>query len=221
MKIPQVFIRVTIVTAAAILLAQVLLAEMIPLEDSRLSKISGQEGIALDLKIRINSDDAGQPLGSLSSCFGTGNPCTYSVQFDNRQSGGGEWLVLKDVYGIMKINSLHLDAGSTSSSPSPYPNQRRFLSQDGSSCLTGQGSPPNCTANDLPALIMSFPGDTGVFENDIEWSLNIGRVAIQYGPEGFLPANDNGLSFLGLRIADHIHPNGRIDIDGTISLFGF
>jgi hypothetical protein len=44
---------------------------------------------------------------------------------------------------------------------------------------------------------------------------------VQFGPEGFLPANDNGGSFLGLAIGDTVTDIARIDINGGIQLYGF
>lgn len=205
----------------AMLSAPLLASELLALDDSELSGVTGQEGIALDVELRINTDASGAPLASLNDCSGVGNPCTLAVQFNNRLGGGGEWLVLKDTYGLLRINNLWLDAGETPLLSSLYPNPRRFLNQDGSACLTGQGSAPNCTANGLPALTMTFPGTVGVFETDVNWSLNIGRMAVQYGAEGFLPGNDNNRSFVGIRIDDRIYDNARIDIDGSVSLIGF
>lgn len=206
---------------AGMLSTPLVAGELRALDDSELSDVTGQEGIALDVELRINTDASGAPLASLNDCSGVGNPCTLAVQFNNRLGGGGEWLVLKDTYGLLRINNLWLDAGETPLLSSLYPNPRRFLSQDGSTCLTGQGSAPNCTANGLPALTMTFPGSAGVFETDVNLSLNIGRMAVQYGAEVLLPGNDNNRSFVGIRIDDLIHDSARIDIDGSVSLIGF
>lgn len=213
--------RVSLAMVLAMLSMPLMAGELRALDDNELSDVTGQEGIALDVELRINTDASGAPLASLNDCSGVGNPCTLAVQFNNRLGGGGEWLVLKDTYGLLRVNNLWLDAGETPLLSSLYPNPRRFLSQDGSSCLTGQGSAPNCTANGLPALTMTFPGTVGVFETDVDWSLNIGRMAVQYGAEGFLPGNDNNRSFVGIRIDDRIHDHARIDIDGSVSLIGF
>ena len=193
---------------------------MQPLDDDALANVVGQEGVALDIELRINADEDGNPLSSLGNCSGLGNPCVLALQFNNRNSGGGEWLVLKDYYGVMKINSLFLDASQTPAGNGNYANPSRFFNQAGDACLAS-GVFPNCNINDVPALSMSFEGDAATFEDDILWHLNVGRMAVQYGPEGYLPSNDNGKSFLGLRISDTTQNMARIDIDGSITLTGF
>lgn len=191
-----------------------------PLSDQDLSEVSGQSGIALDLELRVNADESGSPLSSLNSCTGAGNPCLLAVQFNNRDSGGGEWLVLKDYYGFMKLNNFYLDSDTMPLVDGNYANPSRFYNEDGTACLSG-GTYPNCNVNGSAAMKMSFPGFSNVFEDDIEWHLNIGRVAVQYGANGFLAANDNNKSFLGVRISDMSQTMARIDVDGSISLLGF
>ena len=193
---------------------------LVPMDDAQLGLITGQEGIALDTEFRMNADANGNALANLGNCSGVGNPCTFSLQFNNRD----EWLVLKDIYGILKLNGLFIDAAETPSTNGAYADPRRFLSQDGQTCLTGQGvggANPTCNANGLPALGMRFPGSAGTFETDIEWHLYIGRETVQTGAEGFLPANDVDASFLGLQITDKFQNAARIDIDGRVLMFGF
>ena len=75
--------------------------------------------------------------------------------------------------------------------------------------------------------MMHFTGIYSTFEEDIEIFLNIGRMSVQYGADGFLPVNDDGKSFLSLRISDLRtssgvpNPPAVIDIDGGIKLIGF
>ncbi|MBZ2187932.1 hypothetical protein K8B33_02380 [Alcanivorax sp. JB21] len=209
--------------AAGVLLFQTTIAlasGFVPLDDAQLGQIVGQEGIALDTEFRMNADAEGNPLANLGGCSGIGNPCTFSLQFNNRD----EWLVLKDIYGILKINGLFIDAAETPSGSGAYADPRRFLSQDGQTCLTGQGvggAAPTCNANEIPALGMRFPGSPGTFETDIEWHLYIGRATVQTGAEGYLPVNDVNASFLGLQITDKFQNAARIDIDGRVMMFGF
>lgn len=194
------------------------------LDDQQLAEVVARDGAALDLELRINADANAQPLASLNSCSGIGNPCVLALQFDNRLSGGGEWLVLKDFYTVVRLNDLLIDGTETPPSSSPFADPRRFLSQDGQTCLTGQGSggaTPTCTANSLPALKLGFPDSGSAFNADIELALNIGRASVQFGPEGFLPSSDNGRSFLGLRINDRIHDTGQLRVGGSLSVFGF
>ncbi|MDF1780443.1 MAG: hypothetical protein P1U67_04025 [Alcanivoracaceae bacterium] len=204
--------------AVALLTSVAHSGELQALDEDALSGITGQSGIALDLELRINADATGAPLASLSNCTGVGNPCVMGIQFNNRGSGGGEWLMLKDYYGIMKINSLHLDGAYTPGAASPYTNHSRFYNQSGTDCLTS-GTFPNCAENGQAVFAMSFAGSPAIFEDDILWHLNVGRMAIEYGPTGY--DNDTNGSFLGLRVTDLNQTMARIDVDGTLTLSGF
>ncbi|MGJ3255792.1 MAG: DUF6160 family protein [Alcanivorax sp.] len=185
------------------------------LEDSQMANVTGQEGVALDLEFRVNADSDGNALASVDNCQGLANPCNLALQFANRDATGGEWLVLKDMYGVLRFNDLQLDGSRLPALSSAFANPSRFEDQSGN-CLL----PNDCTPNDSLALLLTFP-ETAGFNADIEWRLNIGRAAVQFGPEGFLPANDNGGSFLGLAIGDTVTDIARIDIDGGIQLYGF
>lgn len=185
------------------------------LKDEQMANVTGQEGVALDLEFRVNADSDGNALASVGNCQGLANPCNLALQFANRDAAGGEWLVLKDMYGVLRFNDLQLDGSRLPAVSSAFANPSRFEDQSGN-CLL----PNTCTPNDSLALLLTFPETPG-FNADIEWRLNIGRAAVQFGPEGFLPANDNGGSFLGLAIGDTVTDIARIDIDGGIQLYGF
>lgn len=195
-----------------------------PMDEEALGNVTGQEGIALDLELRQNADANGNPLASLDDCSGVGNPCLMAVQFNNRTDLGGEWLMIKDFYGVIRMNDLWLDGADTPSSASPYSNPEIFRNGAGTCLLNSQ---PGCIPNNVPALMMHFPGDYDTFEEDIEIFLNIGRMSVQYGANGFLPASDDDKSFLSLRISDLRtssgvpNPPAVIDIDGGIKLIGF
>src|SRR5690606_28074905 len=89
------------------------------LDEEALGNVTGQEGIALDLELRQNADADGNPLASLGNCSGVGNPCLLGVQFNNRTDLGGEWLMIKDFYGVIRMNDLWLDGADTPASASP------------------------------------------------------------------------------------------------------
>ncbi len=185
------------------------------LEDSQMANVTGREGVALDLEFRVNADSDGNALSSVDSCQGLANPCNLALLFANRDAAGGEWLVLKDMYGVLRFNDLQLDGSRLPSSSSIFANPERFKDQSGTCLLSN-----DCTPNGSLALLLSFP-DTPGFNADVEWKLNIGRAAVQFGSDGFLPANDNGGSFLGLAIGDTVTDIARIDINGGIQLYGF
>lgn len=188
---------------------------LVALDDVAMASVTGREGIAIDLELTINADSNGSPLSSLSDCAGVGNPCVLALQFANRTSGGGEWLVIKDYYGVLRVNDLQLDGSRLGATPAALQNPDRFLAQDGTTCLNGDCDP----TGDLAALF-TFP-DTPGFNADVEWGLTIGRASVQFGPDAFLPSADNNASFVGVKIGDTQNGLAQIDFGGSVQLFGF
>ncbi|WP_156478254.1 DUF6160 family protein [Alcanivorax sp. NBRC 102024] len=202
------------------------------LDDATMSNVTGQAGIAVDLELRINTDENFNPLSNLDYCDGPSNDCRMAFNFHNRNSGGGEWIVWKDLYGTLKINDLRIDAGQTSGNPSGFQDDianNRFISGTGGGCLLDE----NLTAEDCYQGALGIPMLSLTFNEDIELFLNIGAVAVEYGPEGYL--QDAQSAALGLRIADtgtdgtisdngfsygNIHP-ATIKIGGSMGLYGF
>jgi hypothetical protein len=191
--------------------------------DEEMSNISAQQGIALDLEFRMNTDASSMPLASLGGCAGTtaANKCKMAIHLNNRNSGGGEWLVLKDMYGSFLISNLYIDATSLPAAASPYANDSRFLDQAGTVCLPDGLGASGCAARlqGKPTLSMQYPGLYTVFESDVQVHLNIGRAAIEYGATGY--NNDLRGSFMGLLVSDTTQKRAKIDIDGKIQMYGF
>ncbi|MFZ5531740.1 MAG: hypothetical protein ACOY4U_11965 [Pseudomonadota bacterium] len=193
---------------------------MVELADGVLQGIAGQEGISLDIEVRLNTDAAGVPLASLGSCTGNNNPCKLALTFNNRPD---KWLMLKDYYGTLNIPKLYLNKTNAPATVSAYKDLTRFQDSAGN-CLLGAGKASNCLDADIqnhPALKLSSPGATGTFESDILANLFIGRVAIETGPTGY--SNDANGTFLGLQLRDTSTsaPQARIDVDGHVAMFGF
>lgn len=192
------------------------------LPDDVLQAISGQEGVSLDIEVRLNTDSAGVPLASLSNCAGNNNPCKLAIAFNNRPD---KWLMLKDYYGTLFIPKLYIDktVNPEAAAGSPYKELARFQKSNGD-CLLGAGHAGNCVDADIqnqPALKLYSPGATGAFENDIMANLFVGRVAIETGATGY--DNDANGTFLGLQLRDTSTsaPQARIDVDGHVAMFGF
>lgn len=182
-----------------------------PLDDQAMATVTGQAGIALDLELRVNADSNGAALASMDNCSGVGNGCILALQFANRNAGGGEWLVLKDIFGVLRFRDLQLDGARLPAVASAFPaTDSRFQKASG-----GTFDPNGSLAASLGFL--DVPG----FNADIEWKLNVGRGAVQFGADAFLPSADNGASFVGLRIDDSQTNTARVDIGGRIQLFGF
>lgn len=204
------------------------------LDDGALSDVTGREGIAVDMDLYLNSNPAagasnGQPLASLGGCTGTtsANGCRIALQFNNRLNAGGEWLVLKDVYGSMLIRNLFIDGAFSPLAASSYADSNRFLSAAGVCLPNIATAAASCASAVLnkPMLQMSFQsaqavgGNYTTFEPDLQLHLNIGRMAVEYGATGY--ANDNRGSFMGILISDTQQLRARADIDGRIFLTGF
>ncbi|MFZ5699411.1 MAG: hypothetical protein ACOY9J_11965 [Pseudomonadota bacterium] len=194
--------------------------DMVELEDGVLQGIAGQEGISLDIEVRLNTDAVGVPLASLSSCTGNNNPCKLALTFNNRPD---KWLMLKDYYGTLNIPKLYLNKTNAPATVSAYKDLPRFQDSAGN-CLLGAGKASACADADIqnhPALKLSSPGFTGTFENDILANLFVGRVAIETGATGY--NNDTNGTFLGLQLRDTSTsaPQARVDVDGHVALFGF
>lgn len=193
------------------------------LEDGELSVLSGQHGIALDIEYRLNADANGNALGAgFGNCQNT-HLCNIAIHSNARDSAGGEWLVLKDVYMSYKVNSLRLDSAFTPDTGTDYADPSRFFDSTGTTCLlNGQAASPACAAavRNRPILKFSFP-DSGGFTADIELHQHIGRAALQYGETG--PGTDNGKSFIGALVSDS-RPGqlrSQIDVSGRGFLSGF
>lgn len=188
-------------------------ADMGELRDEEMAGVTGQQGVALLLELRMNADANGAPLASLSSCAGLNNPCKLGIRLANRAGGGGEWLMLKDFFGRLFIDGLNVDGSFNPAAYTAYRNDNRFKNEAGT-CLL-----PGCDPRNLPALQLSFTGSPGVFENDITIGLEVGRMALEYGATGF--NNDANGSFLGLRVRDTGGRTTTIDVDGKIRVYGF
>ena len=217
------------------LLSSFVMAEgLTALGDSELSQIAGREGVALDFTYAMNAyetdrdgHEAGDPLASLANCSDLQNPCSLGITVSNRD---GLWVMLKDLYGIQKINNFWIDGRETkdvSYNPA-LADTSRF--DDGAGCVLPGDSGAACTASarQLPALAMSYGPASGdgyaTFETDVEWHLHIGRVSVQYDDAGgaaYLPANDKPGSFMSYQITDMHQKMAKFDYDGAVIMYGW
>lgn len=212
---------------------------LIPLDDIQLSGVTGREGVALDFVYTMNAhyEDgpgyaAGDPLASLNDCSGLYNPCSLGITVNNRE---GMWVMLKDMYGIQKINNFWLDGMETANVGTVVgvADESRFM--DGGNCvLPGGGSRTPCLPGSpsMPALAMQYgphadssDGGFDTFETDVEWHLHIGRVTVQYDDPvnglAYLPANDKPGSFMSYQITDMHQTAAKFDYDGRVVMFGW
>lgn len=218
---------------AALLACSGMALALTPLDTDELEGISGREGIALDLELRLNVTETGARSPSCSDVVGaaTNLRCFTALQLANRggnaigpTSAFDEWLVLKGFYGSLKINTLLLDGVEL-----PSTNTSSYVA---SRFPVGYNPARNPTR---PAIQFRFAGAYNVFETDMEMYLDIPRASIEYGPTGY--QNDNLGSFIGLRVGDKgtafnaadtartyeaaAGRPARFDFDGRMTVYGF
>lgn len=198
-------------------------AGLMPLDEEEMAQVVGREGVALDFEYGMNAGPDSRPLASLDYCQGTGNLCNLAVTLNNRPD---MWVMLKDMYGMMRINTIWLDGGETNDALSvsnSHADPTRFYDQ-ADNCLIKPGQTgAGCNAADLPALVIQYPGSNNHFEVDVEWHLYIGRATVQHGPESYLPAHDAPGSFMSYQITDMRggQLEAHFDYDGRVLMFGF
>ncbi|MCC1498069.1 hypothetical protein [Alcanivorax sp. 1008] len=184
------------------------------LDEAELEQVVARQGIMFDIRSRNNVDAANNPIG----CVGALNPCRVGLEFTAR---AGKWLMLKDYYGTLEIESLRLDAAFLSAGSSPYFDASRFLAADGVTCLVVA-----CNPSGAPGIMFTYPENKGAgVYNDLTTFLNIGRVAIEFD-SGLTPGymrDVNTGSVLAFRASDASAPNASMQMrfDGRAIVYGF
>lgn len=200
--------------------AQVWAMDAMP--DAELSTATGQDGIAAQFEVRINTDGNGNPLtnttvlssvanasdytncASLTNLSSTG--CRLALKFANHNDNGGEWLVAKNFYGRIVMPLVYIDSGNTPASPSAYADLDRFKDKNGAPLLA--------TPNNIPLVKISYPKEIEI------WNLTIGGLGIEYGASGYL--NNANKSFGGVKIGNSVPSMpATINAQGSIGIFGF
>jgi len=184
------------------------------LDEIEMGDVIAREGIMFDIRSRNNVDASNNPIG----CTGILNPCRVGLEFTAR---AGKWLMLKDYYGTLEIDSLRLDAAFLSAVSSPYFDSSRFLAADGVTCLVTL-----CNPSGAPGIMFTYPRNKadGVY-SDVTTFLNIGRVAIEFD-SGLTPGymrDENTDSFLAFRASDASAVNASMQMrfDGRAIIYGF
>lgn len=190
--------------------------QMVPLDDAEMGTVVAQDGIMFDIRSRNNVDASNNPIG----CSGLLNPCRMGLEFTDRP---GKWLMIKDFYGTLNLNSIRLDATSMPAANTPYYDPARFLASDGVTCLV-----PGCNPNGDLAMMLTYPTVAskapGVYDDMVTF-LNIGRLAIEFdagATPGYMLDNNPG-SVFAYRASDSSATNAdmRIRFDGRAMIYGF
>ncbi len=195
------------------------------MSDGDMAAATGQDGIGLQLELRINSDEKGRALtasnpgdrgmlaansADFANCGSTTNfastGCRLALKFANQNNGSGEWLVAKNFYGRIVMPLIYIDSGITPSSATSYVDLNRFKDKNGVPLLA--------SPNNIPVVNVSFPKEIEV------WNLTIGGLSMEHGATGYLNADSSTVG--GLRISNSV-PDlpAVIGMQGSIGIFGF
>nr|WP_144401634.1 hypothetical protein [Isoalcanivorax pacificus] len=220
---------------------------MQPLGDADMAAVTGQEGVALALELRVNMTEDGRPLGVDGapseygvSCSGVNNPCRWALSFANRDN---VWLVFNGWSVAVKVNDILLDVipemtpanvpgfDLSMADGRPATHNRFFDIND--ECMLS-----NCTSvNDVPAAIQAMPAmrlttpslalsyDPGTnvssgFTNT-EIALNLDGLAAITAVDGYAAPVPG--TFLGAQIGDVEVGNNFMGwaFQGEVYVFGY
>lgn len=212
------------ILAMAVLLSGLLAsgarAELTPMSGDEMDEVTGQNGIAFEIDVRINNSDA---IGTLDAtmCPSTNRvQCRLANKFANRNhcySAGncGEWLVWKGFSGRLYFPKLWVDATTTSASPTPYADTSRLRS--GTGVLVSPYNQLN--------LMVRMPAAAQVY------NFAIRGMSFEYGSGltgscaagcGFQSDPTDSNSFIGLNINSTVSGQpATIRFDGQMQWWGF
>lgn len=225
-------------------------AAMSPLTEEDMAAVTGREGIALGLELRVNTDQDGNPFAGGANdyidCNHASDPCRWALNFDNISAADGSgtevWLVFSGWSLAAKIDDIFLDAGELKNANGGSPDismaddrpatHNRFFNVDQQCMLANCSSVSDVTASilDMPALRISTPSSILNYNSVSNRSSGFDNTLITLNLEGAaaLTADDgyssslNG-SFLGARIND-VDPSNNFAgwaFEGDVYVFGY
>lgn len=217
-------------------------ADLKSLDDSSLSAVTGTgNGVALSLAIQLNTDSTGAPLSSMggtncgnnNSVGSLNGTCTavMALQFENL---GGSWLALKNVFGMMSVPTLQLDAYINPTTNTAFNNSYRFaytpFESGAIQCVPDISS---CNPAGMGTFSFTFPSVASTNYSDIGLYLHIGGMAVEYDTGGAVCSNINSTtcgynvanyangSFGGFIMSDATQNMAQISIQGRVRVYGF
>lgn len=213
----RIFLYLALSLTSALAFAE----KMKPLDDGELSGIAAREGIALNFEMLISAtkDNSGNlvPETCPSTGISAAADCRFALQFNSIDDA---WLVVKDWYGLIGLNAVHIDGVRTESTPSGNCDsdcQNRF----------GTGFDPY----NKPAIQLSYDhSDLGAaesFYDDANIFLHAGAVVAEFNTTGNTQGYLNDVtpgSAIGLLMADGVNGAGgpaQIRFDGNMQMFGY
>lgn len=197
-----------------------LAGDMQALSEDALSSISGQEGIAMNLEIAINSTVSGNTV-TPTACPANTADCRLAFQLNDRTN---QWIVLKDYYGLIRLNKVWLDAATSDASASAY-----VYSSASDPVLVAVPNrfPSGINFYSQPMVQLSYDhsslGASTSFYGDAAIYLNASRMTMEFGTTGYLNNAVTG-SALALKMADGpnaVNGAAQIRFDGKMQMSGF
>lgn len=189
---------------------------MEPLSEGEMEGVTGREGIAISLELRINAKADGEPVDS-SECptigaLSGGTSCRIGLTFADRD---GMWIALKSYRGILALNNIRLDASTfggnsvhrdiTSYMGDYDPNNKPAIRLTAGNWARTDGvSPPACETNPTGANCRTYMNQPNY--SDFTAALSIDRLSAEFdsgGTPGYLLDNVSGAA-LSMRVAHGI-----------------
>lgn len=204
-----------------------------PIGDEELGGLVAQEGIALGIELRLNTDASGSPLpdATLTQCGSTGtvfssSECRFAISFEGRTD---EWLLFRGIYGFIDIEEINLDAGilHVAGTPAGYFDATRFQDPAGA-CLLPTGTCTNDFLRGRPSLLFEYPSTVTSYNSatglssgydSLRLGLGIKESIVVFGNDAFDSTQPG--SFLGVNIADNDGGAAGIAIRGQGYVYGF
>lgn len=196
-------------------------AQMLEMDQDSLSQTTGQQGIGMELEMRINTTDSiGTPMAACNAGVANGfnavgsTGCRLAMQFADRGTiaggAGDEWTVWKGYYGTIHIPSMYLNSSSNPTSASGYEDLSRFVN------AAGQTVSPYGKA----VLQLTFPQDIQL------WNFNITAISVDYGPTGYLNTTATSPvanpAAIGIKMAGTgTNQPATLNVQGAVTVFGF
>lgn len=178
-------------------------AQLREVGSEELSAITAQDGVGLELDMRINMN-ADNTRAAI--CTTNLAHCRLALNYANRNDLGGEWLVLKNYYARFMFPTINLTSATTPAAATAYVDMSRFYDETGTVNLLGT------TPYGIPVLSLEYPEPIRMF-------MNIGGMAIEYGATGY--SNVDERSFMGLQVGNVGQPLAEITAKGKVLLYGF
>lgn len=197
-----------------------------PLDDDAMASTVGMQGIMFDIALRNNVNASNTPINCTVS-VPTPNPCRLGLNFVGVPTSiSSAWLMFKEYYGTLFLNSIKLDVAFLPATNTSYNDSNRFKDSSGNCLVTG------CNPTNYNSMWFYYPLATAraaATYNDMVTFLNIGRMAIEFNDTTTTPVTPGYMrdtttnAVVALRLSDSGSTNGAAQarFDGNAYVYGF